>query len=182
MTPPDYLDWDLWLGPAPARPYHEVYFPGPKWYRWWDFGNGTMSDLGSHWNDLPFWALDLDAPLTIEAGGPPAHDELAALPRKYDLVFTTTGQTPVSGFSRAKKRLDRLLVEDFPAWRLHDLRTAFATEMAEGGESEVVVDRILNHVASVSAASAVARVYNRAEQLPQRARALERSPHPDGRL
>ena len=31
-------------------------FPGPKWYRWWDFGNGTMSDLGSHWNDLPFWA------------------------------------------------------------------------------------------------------------------------------
>ncbi len=57
MTPPDYLDWDLWLGPAPERPFNEVYFPGPKWYRWWDFGNGTMSDLGSHWNDLPFWAL-----------------------------------------------------------------------------------------------------------------------------
>ncbi|MCC6507722.1 MAG: Gfo/Idh/MocA family oxidoreductase, partial [Pirellulaceae bacterium] len=42
QTPPDYLNWDLWLGPAPERPYHEVYFPGPKWYRWWDFGNGTM--------------------------------------------------------------------------------------------------------------------------------------------
>ena len=41
------------------RPFNEVYFPGPKWYRWWDFGNGTMSDLGSHWNDLPFWALKL---------------------------------------------------------------------------------------------------------------------------
>src|SRR5258705_10011479 len=40
------LDWDLWLGPAPARPFNSVYFPGPKWYRWWDFGNGTMSDLG----------------------------------------------------------------------------------------------------------------------------------------
>src|SRR5262249_46547293 len=38
---PDGLDWDLWLGPAPARPFHSVYFPGPKWYRWWDFGNGT---------------------------------------------------------------------------------------------------------------------------------------------
>src|SRR5262245_48912546 len=63
MTPPPYLDWDLWIGPAPYRPYHDVYFPGPKWYRWWDFGNGTMSDLGSHWNDLPFWALKLDAPL-----------------------------------------------------------------------------------------------------------------------
>src|ERR1043165_3218082 len=59
---PAGLDWDLWLGPAPARPYHSVYFPGPKWYRWWDFGNGTMSDLGSHWNDLPFWALKLQAP------------------------------------------------------------------------------------------------------------------------
>ena len=45
MTPPKHLDWDLWLGPAPYRPFHEVYFPGPKWYRWWDFGNGTMSDL-----------------------------------------------------------------------------------------------------------------------------------------
>lgn len=77
MTPPPYVDWDLWLGPAPSRPYHDVYFPGPKWYRWWDFGNGTMSDLGSHWNDLPFWALELDAPLTIEASGPPPHPEIA---------------------------------------------------------------------------------------------------------
>src|SRR5204863_285442 len=42
---PANLDWDLWLGPAPARPFNNVYFPGPKWYRWWDFGNGTMSDL-----------------------------------------------------------------------------------------------------------------------------------------
>ncbi|MGB0578426.1 MAG: Gfo/Idh/MocA family oxidoreductase [Limisphaerales bacterium] len=77
MTPPDYLDWDLWVGPAPYRPYHEIYFPGPKWYRWWDFGNGTMSDLGSHWNDLPFWALKLDAPKTIEASGPPPHQDIA---------------------------------------------------------------------------------------------------------
>jgi hypothetical protein len=74
---PEGLNWDLWIGPAPFRPFHSVYFPGPKWYRWWDFGNGTMSDLGSHWNDLPWWALDLDAPLTIEAGGPPAHPEIA---------------------------------------------------------------------------------------------------------
>lgn len=74
---PPGLHWDLWLGPAPERPFHDVYFPGPKWYRWWDFGSGTMSDLGSHWNDLPFWALDLDAPKTIAANGPPPHPELA---------------------------------------------------------------------------------------------------------
>ena len=74
---PPYLDWDLWIGPAPYRPFNEVYFPGPKWYRWWDFGNGTMSDLGSHWNDLPFWALKLDAPKAISASGPPPHPEIA---------------------------------------------------------------------------------------------------------
>ena len=77
IEPPDYLDWDLWLGPAPYRPYHDVYFPGPKWYRWWDFGNGTMSDLGSHWNDLPYWALQLDAPLSVEATGDSPHPEIA---------------------------------------------------------------------------------------------------------
>lgn len=77
MPVPAGLNWDLWIGPAPYRDFHEYYFPGPRWYRWWDFGNGTMSDLGSHRNDLPFWALKLDAPLTIEAGGPPPHPDIA---------------------------------------------------------------------------------------------------------
>lgn len=74
---PPGLNWDLWLGPAPKRPFHSVYVPGPKWYRWWEFGNGTMSDLGSHWVDLPFWALKLKAPLTVEAQGPTPHPEIA---------------------------------------------------------------------------------------------------------
>ena len=60
------------------------------------------------------------------------------------------------------------LGEDFPPWRFHDIRTGFATALAEAGEPETIVDRILNHVASGSAPSAVARVYNQAEQLPQR--------------
>ncbi len=83
---PAGLDWDLWIGPAPFRPFHEVYWPGPKWYRWWDFGNGTMSDLGSHFNDLPWWALELDHPLTIEAEGPPAHPEIA--PASMHAIYT----------------------------------------------------------------------------------------------
>jgi predicted dehydrogenase len=77
MSPPAHVDWDLWIGPAPYRPFHACYLPGPKWYRWWDFGSGTMSDLGSHWNDMPFWALNLDAPTRIRAEGPPPHKELA---------------------------------------------------------------------------------------------------------
>lgn len=74
---PKHLHWDLWLGAAPERPYHPTYFPGPNWYKWWDFGNGTMSDLGAHWIDLPFWALKLRYPLAAEAEGPPAHPETA---------------------------------------------------------------------------------------------------------
>ena len=82
---PAGLDWDLWLGPAPARPFHSAYYPGPRWYRWWDFGNGTMSDLGSHRNDLAFWALKLQAPRTIEAFGPPPHPEIA--PASMHVVY-----------------------------------------------------------------------------------------------
>lgn len=92
-VPPE-LDWDLWIGPAPYRPFNSVYFPGPKWYRWWDFGNGTMSDLGSHWNDLPFWALELDAPLSIEAQGPPPHPEIAPATMSATYEYGARGSRP----------------------------------------------------------------------------------------
>ena len=91
---PEGLDWNLWLGPAPERPFNNVYLPGPKWYRWWDFGSGTMSDLGSHWNDLPFWALKLDAPKTIEAFGPPAHPDIAPASMSALYEYGPRGEMP----------------------------------------------------------------------------------------
>ena len=91
---PKGLDWDLWTGPAPDRPYNDVYFPGPKWYRWWDFGNGTMSDLGSHWIDLPFWALKLRTPKTIEAFGPPPHPEIAPASMRVVYEYEAMGDQP----------------------------------------------------------------------------------------
>jgi len=76
MEPPDYLHWDLWLGPAPARPYHKSYMPGcMTWEQRWDWGNGCIGDMGSHLIDLPFWALALRDPLTIESEGEPRSDE-----------------------------------------------------------------------------------------------------------
>jgi len=119
MTPPKYLDWDLWVGPAPYRPYNEVYFPGPKWYRWWDFGNGTMSDLGSHWNDLPFWALRLDAPLTVEATGPEPHAEIApaSMTAKYE-YGPRKGWGPLAGSNsipQDETKAKELEAVEFPA-------------------------------------------------------------------
>ena len=91
---PKGLNWDLWLGPAPERPFNNVYVPGPKWYRWWDFGNGTMSDLGNHWIDLPFWALKLDHPLTIEAEGPPPNPEIAPASMQAAYEYGARGDLP----------------------------------------------------------------------------------------
>ncbi len=91
---PKGVHWDLFLGPAPERPFHSVYWPGPKWYRWWDFGSGTMSDMGSHLNDLPFWALKLDAPLTIEAEGPPPHPEIAPASMLARYTYGARGDMP----------------------------------------------------------------------------------------
>ncbi len=73
---PPNLHWDLWLGPAPERPYHPTYQPA-NWRRWWDFGNGTLGDMGCHYVDLPFWALDLKYPTSVAAEGPPVHPETA---------------------------------------------------------------------------------------------------------
>ena len=71
---PQGLHWDLWLGPAPQRPYAHGYHP-KEWRRWWDFGGGTLGDMGCHFIDLPFWALKLHAPTSIEAEGPPVEAE-----------------------------------------------------------------------------------------------------------
>lgn len=71
---PATLDWELWLGPAPERPYHPDYHPA-GWRRWWDFGGGTLGDMGCHFVDLVFWALELDHPTKIRADGPERHTE-----------------------------------------------------------------------------------------------------------
>jgi integrase len=97
------------------------------------------------------------------------------------LVLSTNGKTPMSGFAKPKHRLDatvnakreKLGKPAMPEWRMHDLRRAQATALAEAGVDEGVVDRIQNHVAVGSRASAVAGVYNRAQKLVERAKALD---------
>ena len=91
---PKYLDWDLWLGPAPARPYHPCYHP-LGWRQWWDFGNGRLGDMGCHMLDLPFMALHLKYPLTVEADCPcPAHPESANKSMTCHWSFPARGKLP----------------------------------------------------------------------------------------
>ena len=63
---PAHLDWNLWLGPAPERPYHPTYHPF-AWRGWWDFGTGVLGDIGCHNLSAAFKALKLGWPESVEA-------------------------------------------------------------------------------------------------------------------
>jgi large subunit ribosomal protein L5 len=82
---PEGLDWDLWLGPAPFRPYHNAYLPF-NWRGWWDFGTGALGDMACHIMDMPYWSLELGAPATEEA---------KSVEAASDDVMSITGQRPV---------------------------------------------------------------------------------------
>jgi len=79
QDPPANLSWDLWLGPAPERPYAAGRYHPAQWRRWWDFGQGTLGDMACHFMDLPFWALKLKYPTSCEANGPEVHPETCPL-------------------------------------------------------------------------------------------------------
>ena len=63
---PEGLDWDLWIGPSPMRPYNPAYLPF-NWRAWIDFGAGALGDMGCHVMDAAFWALKLKYPVSVEA-------------------------------------------------------------------------------------------------------------------
>lgn len=82
---PESLNWDLWVGPAPMRPFHPVYHPH-DWHYWWDYGNGTLGNMGCHYMDLAYWALDLKYPETVATAGPDPHPH--STPRWLDCHWT----------------------------------------------------------------------------------------------
>ena len=90
---PAGLDWDLWLGPAPHRPYHPCYVPH-DWHYWWDFGGGAFGNMGCHYLDLAFWALDLRHPVSIRAEGPPPHAESTPAWEHVRYEFAARGDMP----------------------------------------------------------------------------------------
>ncbi len=63
---PDFIDWNLWQGIAPERPYNRGYVPF-NWRAWWDYGCGALGDIGCHALDCAFDVLSLGSPSSIEA-------------------------------------------------------------------------------------------------------------------
>jgi predicted dehydrogenase len=93
QQPPGGLNWDLWLGPAPQRPYHAAYVPF-KWRGWWDFGTGALGDMACHLMDMPYWALDLGYPVSLEAVSHGGTEESPPLWSIINYEFPARGEQP----------------------------------------------------------------------------------------
>ncbi|MCL5271105.1 MAG: Gfo/Idh/MocA family oxidoreductase [bacterium] len=90
---PDGLDWDLWLGPAPFRPYNKAYCPW-VWRNWWDFGTGLLGDLGCHKLSTVFKALNLGHPVSVEASSTKINPETYPLGVMARFEFPARGDMP----------------------------------------------------------------------------------------
>lgn len=84
-NPRPSFDWNLWLGPAPERPYHPAYAPF-RWRGWWDYGTGALGDIACHSMDAAYWILNLGYPSRVEAECSQLFTESA--PRSSRVVFT----------------------------------------------------------------------------------------------
>jgi predicted dehydrogenase len=98
---PDTLDWDLWLGPTPYRPYNPVFLPG-KWRGWSQFGTGVLGDWTCHVIDPVFWALDLGAPTHVQA------ETFEYDPKKHFETFPTSTIIRYDFPARGNRRAVRL--------------------------------------------------------------------------
>jgi predicted dehydrogenase len=96
---PSNLNWDLWLGPAPERPYHPCYHPF-RWRGWWDFGTGVLGDIGCHNLSAAFKALKLRWPTSVEAcsthwsAPPEVRNETAPVASIVTYHFAADGDRP----------------------------------------------------------------------------------------
>jgi predicted dehydrogenase len=86
MDVPDYLDWDLFIGPAEYTPYHSDYHPW-SWRAWWDFGTGALGDMGCHILDTVFYSLKLKYPTHAQASSTTVFSESAPNASRVEFTF-----------------------------------------------------------------------------------------------
>lgn len=95
---PDGLDWDMWLGPAPERPFNHAYLPF-VWRGWADFGCGALGDMGSYSFDTIFRVLKLEAPTSVESSSSDRYNETYPLASMTHFNFPARGEMPPVKFT-----------------------------------------------------------------------------------
>ena len=92
---PKSVDWDLWLGVAPERPYKRDAYHPFKWRGWFDFGAGALGDMGCHIIDPVVWALELGPPNSVSYSGPKPNTE--TFPKTEVLTYRFPGTKHTAG-------------------------------------------------------------------------------------
>jgi predicted dehydrogenase len=115
---PAGLNYDLWLGPAAARPFSAAYVP-KAWRGWWDFGGGTLGDMGCHHYDLVQWALGLSAPTRVSAEGPPVETLTAPAWLTVRYEYAATGDRPALNvvWNSSRKPKEHAALLETHKWR-----------------------------------------------------------------
>ena len=90
---PSTFDWDLWLGPAPVRPFSRSYLPF-VWRGWYDFGNGSLGDMGCYSFDTIFRVLKLGPPESVEASSTKRFSETFPTASIIHFSFPARGEMP----------------------------------------------------------------------------------------
>ncbi len=98
---PKNLDWDLFLGGAPYRPYNEAYHPF-SWRAWWDFGTGALGDMGCHVLDAPYYALNLGYPVKIQSSSTLVNTESAPQASQVEYTFPARENLPYCAMPELK--------------------------------------------------------------------------------
>lgn len=107
-APPEGMDWDLWIGPAPHRPYHPLYHPW-TWRSWWDFGTGTVGDMTCHAIHVFFEALELGSPSSVFGSRAKMHGGLFRMLPDGKEILPPLIQTPET------ESYATMITWDFPA-------------------------------------------------------------------
>ena len=147
---PAGMNWDAWIGPAPFRKFHEDLHPH-EWHGWYDFGNGSIGNMGCHVLDGVFWALKIEHPVSMEAeevrGGSaeryptgsrvrwdiPARENMPALKVYWYEGLNKNAKSGPKGDNRAATGDDR----NFPPV-LKELQKQFPDEEMDGPDSGTI--------------------------------------------
>jgi hypothetical protein len=93
MPVPDTMNWDLFIGPAPTRPFHSIYTPW-NWRGWWDFGTGALGDMACHILNPVFNALKLEYPTRVQGSSTLVNTESAPQAEVVEYTFPQRGALP----------------------------------------------------------------------------------------